>query len=49
LVIIDADDTRLKKHFANIITSDIIEQNSYKQIMATTKSFAAIAQCTYPG
>lgn len=37
LVVIDADDSRLKKHFAGIITQDIIEQNSYKQIMATTQ------------
>ena len=35
LVVIDADDARLKKHFSEIITSDIIEQNSYKHIMQT--------------
>ncbi len=32
LIVIDADDTRLKKQFAPIITSDIIEQNSFKNI-----------------
>lgn len=37
LVIIDADDSRLKKHFAPIITTDIIEQNSYKNIKHTTR------------
>ncbi len=42
LVIIDADDIRLKKHFADIITRDIIEQNSYKQIMATTGLLQAL-------
>lgn len=42
LVIIDADDSRLKKHFADIITRDIIEQNSYKQIMATTALLQAL-------
>lgn len=35
LVIIDADDTRLKKQFAPIIARDIVEQNSYKCITAT--------------
>ncbi|GAB2705810.1 bacillithiol biosynthesis cysteine-adding enzyme BshC [Mucilaginibacter koreensis] len=37
LVIIDADDKRLKQHFAPIITADIIEQNSYKNITATNE------------
>jgi bacillithiol biosynthesis cysteine-adding enzyme BshC len=32
LVIIDADDSRLKQEFAHIIKQDIIEQNSFKHI-----------------
>jgi bacillithiol biosynthesis cysteine-adding enzyme BshC len=32
LVIIDADDSRLKQQFADIIKQDIIEQNSFKHI-----------------
>ena len=32
LVIIDADDSRLKQHFSGIIKQDIIEQNSFKHI-----------------
>lgn len=35
LVIIDADDHRLKKHFAHIMEQDIIEENSFKHISAT--------------
>jgi bacillithiol biosynthesis cysteine-adding enzyme BshC len=35
LVIIDADDPRLKQQFAAIIEQDIIEQNSYKNISAS--------------
>ncbi len=37
LVIIDADNTRLKKQFAPIIERDIIEQNSFKNINATNQ------------
>ena len=37
LVIIDADDHELKKQFAAIIEEDIIEQNSFKNISATTR------------
>lgn len=37
LVIIDADNTRLKKQFAPIIKRDIIEQNSFKNISATNE------------
>lgn len=35
LVIIDADDRGLKKHFAHIMEQDIIEENSFKNISAT--------------
>ncbi|MBE9667445.1 bacillithiol biosynthesis cysteine-adding enzyme BshC [Mucilaginibacter boryungensis] len=42
LVIIDADDTRLKKHFAPIMEQDIIGQNSFKNISETNKLLAAI-------
>ncbi|MBS7564159.1 bacillithiol biosynthesis cysteine-adding enzyme BshC [Mucilaginibacter sp. Bleaf8] len=35
LVIIDADDTRLKQQFAPIIQQDILEQNSFKHISAS--------------
>lgn len=35
LVIIDADDHRLKQQFAHIIEQDIIEENSFKNISAT--------------
>jgi bacillithiol synthase len=35
LVIIDADDHRLKQQFAHIIGQDIIEENSFKNISAT--------------
>jgi len=37
LVIIDADDHRLKKQFAPIMERDIIEQNSYNNIVATNE------------
>jgi bacillithiol biosynthesis cysteine-adding enzyme BshC len=37
LVIIDADDHRLKQQFAPIMERDIIEQNSYKNIIATNE------------
>jgi len=37
LVIIDADNARLKKQFAPIIEQDIIEQNSFKNISATNQ------------
>ncbi len=37
LVIIDADNTRLKKQFVPIIERDIFEQNSFKNITETNK------------
>jgi len=37
LVIIDADDHRLKKQFAPIMAKDIIEQHSFKNITATNE------------
>ena len=37
LVIIDADDHRFKSQFASIITKDIIEQHSFKNISATNE------------
>src|SRR6185503_10399759 len=37
LVIIDADDHRLKQQFAHIIRQDIIEENSFKNISATNE------------
>ncbi|MCC8424316.1 bacillithiol biosynthesis cysteine-adding enzyme BshC [Mucilaginibacter sp. UR6-11] len=37
LVIIDADNQRLKQQFAPIIEQDIIEQNSFKNITATNE------------
>ncbi len=37
LVIIDADDIAFKQQFSAIITRDIIEQNSYKNISATNE------------
>ncbi|RYZ94427.1 MAG: bacillithiol biosynthesis cysteine-adding enzyme BshC, partial [Sphingobacteriaceae bacterium] len=40
LVVIDADDKRLKKHFAPVIEQDIIEQNSFKNIEATNSKLA---------
>ncbi len=38
LVIIDADNKRLKQQFAPIIERDIIEQNSFKNISATNEN-----------
>lgn len=37
LVIVDADDARLKKEFAPIITEDILHQHSYRHISETSK------------
>lgn len=37
LVIIDADDAQLKREFSPIITDDIINQHSYKNISETSK------------
>jgi len=37
LVIIDADDHRLKQQFAPVMAQDITEQNSFKNITATNK------------
>ncbi len=37
LIIIDADDYGLKKHFAPVIEQDVIEQNSFKNITGTNK------------
>ncbi|PJJ80453.1 bacillithiol biosynthesis cysteine-adding enzyme BshC [Mucilaginibacter auburnensis] len=37
LIIIDADNTRLKKQFAPIIERDVFEQNSFKNITDTNK------------
>lgn len=42
LVIIDADDARLKQEFAPIIEQDIINQNSFKNISATNKKLQDI-------
>jgi bacillithiol biosynthesis cysteine-adding enzyme BshC len=42
LVIIDADDSGLKKHFAPIIERDIIEQKSFKNISETNKLLQSI-------
>ena len=38
LVIIDADDKRLKQDFSAIIEKDIIEKNSFREIIETSKS-----------
>jgi bacillithiol biosynthesis cysteine-adding enzyme BshC len=38
LVIVNADDSRLKKEFANIITEDIIQHNSAKNIDNSSKN-----------
>jgi bacillithiol synthase len=35
LIVIDADDARLKKQFATVIKQDILEQNSFKHILAS--------------
>ncbi|HVV56054.1 MAG TPA: bacillithiol biosynthesis cysteine-adding enzyme BshC [Mucilaginibacter sp.] len=37
LVIVDADDHRLKQQFAGIIEQDIVEENSFKNISATNE------------
>jgi bacillithiol biosynthesis cysteine-adding enzyme BshC len=42
LVIIDADDQKLKSEFANIIEQDIIQQNSFKNIEESSKKLAEI-------
>jgi bacillithiol biosynthesis cysteine-adding enzyme BshC len=42
LVIIDADEPSLKKHFAPIIEQDIIEQNSFKNITATNEELVKL-------
>jgi len=42
LVIIDADNTRLKRQFAPIIERDIIEQNSFNNITATNQKLQAL-------
>ena len=42
LVIVDADNARLKKQFAPIIEQDIIEQNSFKNISATNEKLRAL-------
>lgn len=42
LVIIDADDSRLKKHFAGIIKQDTIEQNSFKHISESNTALQAL-------
>ncbi|GAB3935389.1 bacillithiol biosynthesis cysteine-adding enzyme BshC [Mucilaginibacter myungsuensis] len=41
LVIIDADNIELKKHFAPYIEQDIIQQNSFKHITDTNKLLAS--------
>ncbi|MGI4728944.1 MAG: bacillithiol biosynthesis cysteine-adding enzyme BshC [Janthinobacterium lividum] len=42
LIIIDADDARLKTEFAPIIEADIINQNSFKNISETNKKLEEI-------
>lgn len=42
LVIMDADDRRFKQQFAQIIEQDIIKQNSFKNISATSKKLAQL-------
>jgi bacillithiol biosynthesis cysteine-adding enzyme BshC len=42
LVIIDADDIRLKQQFAAITTQDIIQQNSFKHITETNRLLQSI-------
>ncbi|QJD94615.1 bacillithiol biosynthesis cysteine-adding enzyme BshC [Mucilaginibacter robiniae] len=37
LIVVDADHPQLKKQFAGIITQDILEQNSYKQITSSSE------------
>ena len=40
LLILDADDSRLKKQFSEIIATDIIEQHSYRTINKTSEKLA---------
>jgi bacillithiol synthase len=40
LIILDADDRRLKSQFSSIISKDIIEQNSFKNITEANQSLA---------
>ena len=40
LLILDADDRRLKKQFSEIMATDIIEQNSFRTINETNKKLA---------
>ncbi len=42
LVIIDADDSSLKREFSEIITQDIIQQNSFKNIQQASAALAKI-------
>ncbi len=42
LVIVDADNQRLKQQFAPIITQDIIEQNSFKNISVTNEKLSGL-------
>jgi len=42
LVIIDADDHRLKQQFAPIMAQDIVEQNSFKNITATNEQLVKL-------
>ncbi|MDB5134272.1 MAG: bacillithiol biosynthesis cysteine-adding enzyme BshC [Mucilaginibacter sp.] len=42
LVIIDADDHQLKQQFAGIMERDIIEQNSFKNIIATNEQLVEL-------
>lgn len=42
LVIIDADDARLKNQFSDIIEKDIIQQNSFKNITSKSEELTAI-------
>ncbi|WP_317130548.1 bacillithiol biosynthesis cysteine-adding enzyme BshC [Pedobacter cryophilus] len=42
LVIIDADDAKLKNQFAGIIEKDIIQQNSFKNITSKSNELTAI-------
>jgi bacillithiol biosynthesis cysteine-adding enzyme BshC len=42
LVIIDADERSLKQEFSNIITQDVIQQNSFKNIQQASEALAKI-------
>lgn len=42
LIIIDADDAKLKKEFAQIIEQDIIQQNSFKHITESSEQLSKI-------